>query len=125
MNKRIFISFAKEDMNLRDLLRGQARNENSPFEYVDMSVKQPWDSQWKTHCRTRIKGCDGMIAIITSNTRNADGQLWEIKCAKDEGIPVIGIYGSSNHTGSIPSDCGYVRVMDWTWSNIANWLRTV
>lgn len=32
MNKRIFISFAKEDMNLRDLLRGQARNENAPFE---------------------------------------------------------------------------------------------
>lgn len=66
-----------------------------------------------------------MISIITSNTRNADGQLWEIKCAKDEGIPVIGIYGSSNHTGSIPSDCGYVRIMDWTWSNIANWLRTL
>lgn len=37
--KRIFISFAKEDIRLRDLLRGQARNKNSPFEYVDMSVK--------------------------------------------------------------------------------------
>jgi hypothetical protein len=80
MSKRIFISFAKKDMNLRDL-KGQARNENSPFEYVDMPVKHPWDSQWKTHCRTRIKGCDGVIAIATSNTRNADGQIWEIKCA--------------------------------------------
>lgn len=55
ISKRIFISFAKKDMNLRDLLKGQARNENSPFEYVDMSVKHPWDSQRKTHCRTRIK----------------------------------------------------------------------
>lgn len=55
--KRIFISFAKEDINLRDFLRGQSRNENSPFEFVDMSVKEPWDNKWKTNCRTRIKGC--------------------------------------------------------------------
>lgn len=71
--KRIFISFVKEDIRLRDLLRGQARNENSSFEYVDMSVKQPWDSQWKTNCRTRIKGCDDMIAIISqSNAMQMD-----------------------------------------------------
>ena len=63
--KRIFISFAIEDENLRDLLKGQARNKNSPFEFVDMSVKQPWDSKWKTNCRIRIKGCDGVISIIT------------------------------------------------------------
>jgi len=36
--KRVFISFAIEDKNLRNMLVGQARNENSPFEFVDMSV---------------------------------------------------------------------------------------
>ena len=49
MAKRIFISFAIEDERLRDLLVGQARNEKSPFEFVDMSVKEPWDSAWKTN----------------------------------------------------------------------------
>lgn len=39
--KRIFISFAIEDERLRDFLKGQAKNENSPFEFVDMSVKKP------------------------------------------------------------------------------------
>lgn len=29
--KRIFISFAIEDENLRDLLKGQSRNTNSPL----------------------------------------------------------------------------------------------
>lgn len=91
--KRIFISFAIEDEHLRDFLKGQAKNENSPFEFVDMSVKKPWDSQWKTNCRTRIKGCDGVISIVTKNTKNADGQIWEMKCAKDENIPIVGIYG--------------------------------
>ena len=123
--KRVFISFAKEDSHLRDLLRGQARNENSPFEFVDMSVKQPWDSQWKTNCRTRIKGCDGVIAIVTQNTKSADGQIWEIKCAQQESIPVLGIYGYKTHIGVIPSDCGYVKIVDWTWSNISNWLKNL
>lgn len=121
--KRIFISFAIEDKNLRDLLKGQSRNTNTPFEFVDMSVKQPWDSQWKTRCRTRIKGCDGVISIITQHTRNADGQIWEMKCAKQENIPVIGIYGNDYHPGiSIPNECGHIRLMDWTWPNISNWI---
>lgn len=123
--KRVFISFAKEDSHLRDFLRGQARNENSPFEFVDMSVKQPWDSQWKTNCRTRIKGCDGVIAIVTQNTKSADGQIWEIKCAQQESIPVLGIYGYKTHIGAIPNDCGYVKIVDWTWPNISSWLKNL
>lgn len=121
--KRIFVSFAIEDENLRDLLKGQARNQNSPFEFVDMSVKEPWDSKWKTNCRIRIKGCDGVISIITRNTKNADGQIWEMKCAQEEGIPIIGIYGNDDHSGvSIPTECGYIKLVDWTWSNISSWI---
>lgn len=85
--KRIFISFAIEDKNLRDLLKGQSKNPSSNIEFVDMSVKKPWDFKWKTNCRTRIKGCDGMISIITKNTKNALGQIWEMNCAKQEGVP--------------------------------------
>lgn len=124
--KRIFISFAIEDEYLRDFLKGQAKNENSPFEFVDMSVKKPWDSQWKTNCRTRIKGCDGVISIVTKNTKNADGQIWEMKCAKDENIPIVGIYGNDSHFGvTIPSECGYIRLMDWTWPNISKWIDNI
>src|SRR5262245_37229092 len=79
MAKRIFISFAAEDKSFRDFLVGQARNDNSPFEFVDMSVKNPWDSSWKTQCRTKIKGCDGVIALLSNKTVNAEGALWEIK----------------------------------------------
>ena len=64
----IFVSFAVEDKTYRDFLVGQARNAKSPFEFVDMSVKQPWDNAWKTNCRTKIKGCDGIIALVSKNT---------------------------------------------------------
>ena len=124
--KRIFISFAIEDEGLRNLLRGHSRNPNSNIEFVDMSVKKPWDSMWKTNCRTRIKGCDGMISIITKNSKNASGQIWEMNCAKQEGVPIVGIYGNDEHSGiKVPSECGYVRLMDWTWSNISNWISSL
>lgn len=124
--KRIFVSFAKEDIRLRDLLKGQARNENSSFEYIDMSVKEPWDTAWKTNCRTKIKGCDGMIAIVTKNTKNADGQIWEIRCAKEESIPIIGIYGHDDQKdATTPAECGSVKIVNWAWDNITNWLNNI
>lgn len=38
MTKRIFISFAVEDSNLRDLLVGQSKNDNCPFDFSSSSV---------------------------------------------------------------------------------------
>ena len=124
--KRIFISFAKEDIRLRDLLVGQSRNDNCPFEFIDMSVKQPWDSAWKTNCRTKIKGCDEVIAFITRNTQNADGELWEIKCAKEEGVPCLGVWGYSyDYFRTVPQEIMPIRVVDWNWYNISKWIDLI
>lgn len=91
-----------------------------------MSVKKPWDSSWKTNCRQKIKGCDGVIAIITSNTKNADGEIWEIKCAKDESVPCIGVWGNNSHFGvRIPSELSQNEMYDWTWYNIASWIKSL
>ena len=120
---RIFISFAVEDKWARDFLVGQAKNDASPFSFVDMSVKEPWSEQWKTNCRTKIKGCDGMIAMVSKNTANATGARWEVACAKDEGVPVRGVYVSDDdRPSSLPSEFSGVRVVAWTWNNIKSWL---
>lgn len=126
MKKRIFISFAIEDKNLCTMLAGQAKSDKTPFEFVDMSAKQPWDSAWKTNCRTKIKGCDGAIVIVTHSSRKADGQLWEVKCAKEEGIPCYGIWGYSNdHQLNLPSELSGIRIVDWTWDGIAHWIDSL
>ena len=41
--KRVFISFAIEDVKYRDYLVEQARKSNSPFDFIDMSVKKKWN----------------------------------------------------------------------------------
>ena len=121
-NKRIFISFAIEDANYRDLLRGQAKNEDSPFEFTDMSAKDAWDTKWKTNCRERIKGCDGVIALISKSTRLADGAKWEMQCANEEGIPMLGVHIHSDDKGQIPSELEGHRVINWTWDGIKKFL---
>ncbi len=64
IKKRVFISFAIEDEQYRDYLVKQAKDERSPFTFVDMSVKQPWDEKiWKQKCRSKIKSCNGMIVL--------------------------------------------------------------
>jgi len=120
---RVFISFAIEDTNLRDFLVGQGRNEKTPFSFTDMSVKQPWDSAWKTQCRTRIRGCDGVIGLITSNTSSADGQLWELSCAYEENIPVFLMYGDASRPSVTPSVISGRRIHIWSWSNISSFLE--
>lgn len=54
--KRTFISFDYDnDSDLKTLLVGQARNEDSPFEITDMSIKEAISNNWKEKARTRIE----------------------------------------------------------------------
>ena len=113
MAKRVFISFAAKDSNYRDFLRGQARNEKSPFEFVDMSVKEPWDSDWKRKCRTKITGCNGVIVLVSRKTHSASGARWEMKCANEESIPMRGVYVSADDRGNVitPAELANKRIV--------------
>ena len=83
-SKIVFIAFAKEDEASRNLFTGQRVHPNKPFEFDDMSVKEPYKEDWKIKVRTRVRRSDGVIALISSHTPKATGQLWEIKCAVEE-----------------------------------------
>lgn len=119
--KRIFVGFAVEDKQYRHLLRGQSKLGGSPIEYTDMSVKEPWDSSWKSKCRQRIVSCDGFVALLSKNVRDADGARWEIKCAVDEGIPVLGVHIHQDDDYE-PTEIKGEKVIGWTWDGIGNWI---
>lgn len=126
MSKRVFTSFAIEDRGIRDLLVGQRLNTRVPFEFTDMSVKEPWDTGWKERCRTRIKGCDGVIGLITHNTPSATGQLWELKCANEEKKPVLLLYGySDKRPSSIPAEIQGRQINLWTWERISSFVNSL
>ena len=123
-SKRIFVGFAVEDKKYRSLLRGQSKLGGCPINYTDFSVKEPWSTQWKTRCRSRIKGCDGVIALLSRNVRSADGARWEIKCAVEEGVPILGVH-IFNDDRYKPPEIGGKRVILWTWDGIGNWINRI
>jgi hypothetical protein len=122
LKKRIFVSFAIEDERTRDLFVGQSRNTKTPFDFIDMSVKKPWDEEWKRNCRTRIKGCDGFIVLITKNLKNGSGALWEIKCAIEEGIPLLGVYCGGATLTDQPDVLLGKKKINWIWEDIGNFI---
>ncbi len=112
--KVIFIAFAIEDERSRDFLKGQSLNTNSPFEYIDMSVKEAYSSEWKTKVRTRIRRSDGVIVLVSKNSLNSSGQKWEIECAREEGKRILGIYAYTDDRTNLVG----VNTKVWTWENI-------
>jgi CTP synthase (UTP-ammonia lyase) len=90
-----------------------------------MSVKKPWDSEWKSNCRSRIKGCHGVIVLITKNLRNAHGALWEIKCAKEEGKPLLGVYIGETNIQDAPSELHGITKVTWSWPSIAQFVNAL
>jgi hypothetical protein len=45
MGPRIFINFTAEDVRYRDFLVGQAKNSDTPIDFRDMSLQEPFDSK--------------------------------------------------------------------------------
>jgi hypothetical protein len=123
-DKRVFIAFAKEDERIRDLIKGQSLNTRSPFEYVDMSVKSPYDTEWKQRVRSRIRGCDGVIALLSRNSLSADGEKWEIRCAVDEMKPLLGLWIYKDDQ-SKPAEMGSAKCITWTWDGIATFINSL
>jgi hypothetical protein len=124
-NNRVFVAFAKEDENYRDLLRGQAIRAGSPFGFIDMSVKEAFDEKWKTNVRTRIKGCDGFIALLSKHTWRAEGARWEMKCAAEEGVRRLGLHIHKDDKGAVPPELPEYLVREWTWANIKTFLDSL
>ncbi len=124
--RRIFISFAIEDERYRNFLVDQARRDRSPFDFIDMSVKQPWNEwEWKKKCRDRIAQCDGMIVLLSRNTWHSSGVRWEIKCAKEEGLKIIGMHVRKNDRGAIPPELAGKKIITWSWDNLERVIKSI
>ena len=51
--KNVFISFSTEDMNEVNLLRAQAKNDNSDIEFNDHSIRAPYNSDQAEYIKTK------------------------------------------------------------------------
>lgn len=119
--KTVFVAFSMEDERQRDFLKGQSLHTDSPFEYIDMSVKEAYSSEWKKHVRTRIRRSDGVIVLVSKNSLTSSGQKWEIKCAKEENKKILGIWTYRTDRTNIVG----LNTKTWTWENIENFINSI
>ena len=69
--KTIFIAFAIEDERQRDFLKGQSLHPRAPFEFIDMSVKEPY--------RFRLE----------SSRSHENSPVERCHCAREQELPVV------------------------------------
>ncbi len=117
---RAFISFDFEnDAGIRDLLVGQSKNPDSPFEIHDWSVREPFTDNWKEKVRARIRQTDVVIVLCGEHTKAAKGVDAELQMAQDERKPYFLLKGYSAKTCYAPPSAETTdKLYNWTWDNL-------
>jgi DNA-directed RNA polymerase subunit L len=104
--RNAFISFASEDLDNVNLLRGQAKNENSDLEFSDYSIKEPFDSKnadyIKQKIRENIKQASVTICFVSEDTAKSKWVDLEIRESIKLGKGVIAMYQGDKPPKNIP-----------------------
>ena len=118
--KRVFISFDYDhDLDLKNLLVGQSKNSDTPFEIADFSIKEAISEDWKKKARTRIKGCNVVTVICGLHTNTATGVSAEVKIAQEEGVDYFLLWGRKDKACRKPTAAkSSDKIYKWTWDNL-------
>lgn len=119
---RAFISFDYDhDETLKNLFVGQSKNSKTPFSIQDWSAKSSLpQAQWEAIVKEKINKCHMLIVLVGKTMASATGVVKEIKMAKDQNVPVFGVYiDGADSTSNIPDGLARNRTIKWNWDDIA------
>lgn len=120
---RAFISFDFDhDETEKNLFVGQGKNSKTPFSIQDWSAKSSMaQSMWEAIVKEKINKCNMVIVLSGKTMASATGVAKEIAMAKDQNVPVFGVYvDSANTSSNLPKGLPRNRTIAWKWDNIAN-----
>ena len=119
MTVHVFLSFDSDDLDLVNLFRGQAKNENSDLEFSDYSVKDPINSEndpyLKQEIKEKIKQSSIVVCLVGESTHRSGWVEWELETGHDLDKCLIGVRLRSDHDDTVPRpllDHG-AEVVDW------------
>jgi hypothetical protein len=118
--KRVFISFdIDHDEGAKIMLAGQAKLEDSPFDFKDNSVKKHLTGDWEEKVRQRMDNVDVVIVLCGTQTHTATGVAAELTIAKEKGKSyfLLAAYSDKHCTKPI-SASDSDKVYGWTWPNL-------
>ena len=123
--KNVFISFDAEDESAVNLLRSQAKDDRFPFGFRDYSVKEPFESKWKTEVSNLVSLTSATIVMIGPNTANSAAVDWEIREAHRQNKQVIGVRISRDRNDPVPAALREFndKVINWDTKTIGKFLE--
>ena len=124
MSKRIFVSCSVEDEQTRTLFSSILHNRAVSHYSSNMPALQLLNEDYKANCRATIKASHGVIALISAH-QYAQRELWEINCAHEENIPLIGFYINGATSINKPVAMGDVLCKNWTWDNVNEFIDSL
>lgn len=118
--KSAFISFDFDhDEDLRNLLAGQAKHTDSPFEIRDRSLKAPLTGDWREKVRRRMDNIAVVIVICGEHTHTATGVAAELTIAREAKRPYFLLWGRNGKTCTKPTSAlASDKIYEWTWDNL-------
>ena len=122
-NPRAFISFDFDNNKTeKDLFIGQSKNSKTPFNIEDWSSKDSLPQrEWEKLINDKINKCNMLIVLVGKSTYNATGVVKEISFAKNNNVPIFGVYvGGASSLTNLPSGLQRNRTIDWDWGEIAS-----
>lgn len=119
----VFISFAAEDLDEVNLLRGQAKNENSDIEFNDLSLKKPFDSKdaeyIKRGIRERIRQSSVTVVYVSDKTASSKWVDWEIREAISMGKGVVAMHKGETPPARLPQTVIDAKIPVVRWNQAA------
>ena len=124
MKTKVFISFDYDhDVSQKNLLVGQSRLDDSPFEISDVSIKQE-ETDWVNKARQKIRNADVVIILCGYYTDTARGVDTELRLAREVGTKYYFLRAYNDKTPYKPKSAySFEKVYDWTWDNLKALLR--
>src|SRR5258708_6722154 len=115
--KRVFISFDFDnDSGAKLMLVGQAKHEDSPFDFTDASVKDHLSGDWKDKVRRRMDNIDVVIVLCGEKTHTATGVAAELKIAQEKSKEYFLLAAYSDKTCTSPTSAlSSDKIYKWTW----------
>ena len=120
---RAFISFDFDHNETEKVLFvGQSKNSKTPFSIQDWSAKSSMpQSKWEELVKEKVNKSNMMVVLVGKYMTSASGVAKEIKMAKDQNVPVFGVYVDGADSGSnLPDGLARNRTIKWEWDSIAN-----
>ena len=121
---RAFLSFDFDhDQTSKILFAGQAKKDSpTPFSVEDWSSKSALpQAEWKREIKAKINKCNILIVLVGRSMATASGVATEIAMAKEQEVPVFGVYvDGAGETSTLPAGLARNRTIAWEWKRIAS-----